>query len=389
MPEKLKVSEPPRYFEDLTLLPLHEVLLCNGFILNKDKSSRSNPVLNNGDEHIVITKKGDHYLYFNADGSNDRGNIINFCKNRKLDVKTIIHNFHNEENKNVDIPKYFTREKKHIDEYHTLNQYNPKKNQFFLNKGIYDSTIEPYLDCFKQDNYGNICFPHYKLIEEKIITICGYTQRLSIPLYKDKEGNLRDKPLKNIHHGEKCLEILNINKESGQIKQIVFGESIVDLLSFMQIYNSHYSANETILVSTAGNFQEGIKPTLNKLFELCKEAKVITCFDNDKDGLRFTNFIQDLVLQKMKKGISTYKPFAKDVNDDLKLRQITQLSQLNTKSFEDYLEKLCLDYRRYPSTQKRKTILEKLRKIDGLKPLKDDLKERFNQIQKHKAIKSL
>ncbi|WP_095275056.1 toprim domain-containing protein [Helicobacter sp. 11S03491-1] len=388
--------------QDLTLLPLHEILLHNGFKINRDKSSIRNPVVENENEKLVITKKGDNYLYFNVDGSNDRGNIINFCKNRNINIKTLIDNYYNGNINDIEIPKYFINEEKEEkravqEKYDALSNYNSQKNQFFLNKGIYDSTIEPYKDSFKQDSYGNICFPHYKLIEEQInqktisyIKICGYTQRLSFPLYNDQKGNPREKPLKHFHHGNKCLEILNINKNPKEIKKIIFGESIVDILSLMQIYKDNYNPNETMLISTGGNFhQDGIKPTLNNLFEVCKEARITTCFDNDQNGLKYTDFIQKFVLEKTKKGTSTYKPFAKDVNDDLNLRQITQLKTLNTHIFEEYLESQLLNYKRSSDTNHRKNILEKIRKINNIKPLKEEYKERFNQIHKHKAIKKL
>ncbi|MDO7253927.1 toprim domain-containing protein [Helicobacter cappadocius] len=386
--------------EDLTLLPLHEILIHNGFMINKDKSSKGNPVLHNEKETLVITKKGDHYLYFNTDGSNDRGNIINFCKNRRVDVKTLIKNYQNGEVNNVQIPKYFDdfdriNHRNIIKEFKNLNSYNPQKNQFFSNRGIYDSTIEAYSNSFKQDNYGNICFAHYKLFEDestskKIIPICGYTKRLIYPLYKDQDGNLRNKPLKNIHYGSKGLEILNANNDFKKIKQILFAESIIDALSFMQLYKDKYNSNEIMLISTGGNFHiEGIKPTLDEIFNLCKEARIITCFDNDKEGLKFTQYIEKYALETTKKGISIYKPFAKDVNDDLKLKQITQLTTLNTQTLSNYLENQLLNYQSSNETTRRKNILEKIRKIDALKPLEQSYKDRFNQIYKHKAIKKL
>lgn len=386
--------------EDLTLLPLHEVLVHNGFLINKDKSSKCNPVVSNKEETLVITKKGDHYLYFNTDGSNDRGNIINFCKNRRLDIKMLVENYHNGNSSDVKIPKYFDESDKGnyrniIKEYKNLNSYNPKKNQFFMNRGLYDSTIEPYINSFKQDNYGNICFPHYKLFEDKstskkIIPVCGYTKRLVYPLYKDQDGNTRSKPLKNIHYGNKGLEILNISNDCKEIKKILFAESIIDALSFSQLYKDKFNPSEIMLISTGGNFQiEGIKPTLDEILRICEKASIITCFDNDKEGLKFTEYIRKYELETTKKGISTYKPFCKDVNDDLKLKQITQLITLNSQTLDTYLENQLISYRSSNKTDRRKNILEKIRKINNLKPLKQSYKDEFNQIYKHKAIKKL
>lgn len=386
--------------EDLTLLPLHEVLIHNGFLINKNKSSKCNPVLYNGEETVVITKKNDHYLYFNIDGSSDRGNIINFCKNRNLDIKILVKNYYEKNISDVKIPKYFDSFDKEnykniIKEYKNLNSYNPQKNQFFINKGLYDSTIEPYKNSFKQDRYGNICFPHYKLLEDKsiskrIIPICGYAKRLIYPLYKDQDGGTRDKPLKNIHYGNKGLEILSIGNDFKEIKKILFAESIIDALSFVQLYKEKYNPVEIMLISTGGNFHiEGIKPTLDEILMLCKKASIITCFDNDKEGLKFTEYIRKYELETTKKGISTYKPFCKDVNDDLKLKQITQLKILNSQTLDTYLDNQLINYRSSGKTDRRKNILEKIRKINNLKPLKQSYKDEFNQIYKHKAIKKL
>ncbi|WP_095272250.1 toprim domain-containing protein [Helicobacter sp. 13S00477-4] len=305
--------------EDLSLLPLHEVLIHNGFKLNRAKSSRNNPVVCNDKEMLVISKRGQNYLYFNTDGSNDRGNIINFCKNRNLDVRVLVQNYHDGGTIDINIPKYFDREDsyKNIEEnYKNLNPYDRNKNDFFINKGLYDATIQPYKNSFKQDNYGNICFPHYKLFKLSSgienLSICGYTKRLTIPLYKDKQGNLREKPLKNIHYGNKGLEILNINKKPSDIKKIVFTESIIDALSFIQLHKDKYLPQDLILVSTGGSFHiDGIKPTLDKLLELCKEASFITGFDNDEKGILFTKNIDKYILEKTKKVLVFISHFAR------------------------------------------------------------------------------
>ena len=74
--------------QDLTKLPLHEVLLANGYKLDRVKSSKMYPCLVNVDnnERLIVSKKGENYLYFNPNDETDRGNILSFVRIRGLDI---------------------------------------------------------------------------------------------------------------------------------------------------------------------------------------------------------------------------------------------------------------------------------------------------------------
>ncbi|PAF46474.1 hypothetical protein BKH41_09105 [Helicobacter sp. 12S02232-10] len=405
-------QSPPRAFTDLTLLPLHKILLCNGFKLNKNSSSMNNPIVYNQDQKLVICKKEEHYLYFNTDGSNDRGNIINFCRNRGIDIKTLIQNYENGKTDLEDhlIPKYFNSElnnEQTIKKFNAMSSYDKNHNEFFMNRGLYNNLIDEYSNHIKLDNFNDVCFPHYKLtnipkilnqnsMEETqpktTINICGYTKRLKFPLYKNADGTPKEKPLKQIHYGIKGLEILKPNEiDPKNIKQIVITESIVDSLSFLQLF-PNINPKETMLLGTCGDFhfENGIRPTLEKIMDtLNPNIKIILGFDNDNKGREFSKEFERFILEKTKRFPMVYKSFCKDLNDDLRLSQLTGIKKLDNNNLNDFLEKKLLSYQTSSDTQKRKIILEIFRKVDKYKPLKEDFKDKFNQINKHKAIKEL
>ena len=79
--------------ENLTKIPLHEVLLDNGYFIKRDKNSQDYKALTNANDDLVIISKhrnGD-YLYFNPKNDADRGNIINFCKNRGIKPNDLLN----------------------------------------------------------------------------------------------------------------------------------------------------------------------------------------------------------------------------------------------------------------------------------------------------------
>ena len=63
--------------QDLTKLPLHQILMANGFTLHRSKSSINYPMLchKESDLKLVVSKKGENYLYFNPHDPLDNGNI--------------------------------------------------------------------------------------------------------------------------------------------------------------------------------------------------------------------------------------------------------------------------------------------------------------------------
>ncbi len=84
------------YIPNLTSLPLHEILLDNGYVYNKNKTSKNNPCLKHENEEgsLVIFKnqnKNGSISYTYKETHTDKvGNIITFCKDRNISVEDLL-----------------------------------------------------------------------------------------------------------------------------------------------------------------------------------------------------------------------------------------------------------------------------------------------------------
>ncbi|PDW37987.1 hypothetical protein BB425_07920 [Helicobacter pylori] len=84
------------YIPNLTALPLHEILLDNGYVINKNKHSKNNPCLKHENEEgsLVIFKnqnKDGSISYTYKETHTDKvGNIITFCKDRNISVEDLL-----------------------------------------------------------------------------------------------------------------------------------------------------------------------------------------------------------------------------------------------------------------------------------------------------------
>jgi len=399
-------------FLDLTTLPLHEILLANGYKIDREKSSMNNPCLvNDNGEKLVISKKGENYLYFNVKNDDDRGNIISYARFRNINIKDLIHNY----DKNIELSKnkdYSFFKHKELDCAYYAKAYSAfapcdiEDNLLLKRRGFDMDFISSYQGILKQDEHNNIIILHYKLVslksdtiklnENEIITICGYTKRLNLPITKDKDGNEREKPLNHINYGNKGIECLNLQKDATSIKQIVLTESIIDSLSFMQMKN--FNPKETLLLSTAGSLSDTQEKTLKAMFDKVN-ARIYLAFDKDEKGLEYTKKIETLIKEenarKYGKAIPInsipiiYKPFSKDCNDDLSLLNITKLLQLTNESYNKWANYQIYLYKMKKTGNERALLLHQLRKADSLRAISEDNKEQFNTMLKHKAVKSL
>lgn len=405
--------------------PLHEVLIANGYqLLSKiTPNLRWIELIKEDDKvagKILVSKKYDEnkqcdiYLYFNTTNEIDRGNIIDFARNRNLNPNDLLDKwkeaFGNEHTEIEKIPILSRSDtgKANI-EFHTGNYRRmlnaDLKNSLLLeNRGIYPSTAEAYSDSLKQDQHTNLVIPNYttqKLQNGKNdLTLSGYTTRLNRPLTHHEDGTLRKKPYKFFVQGNKGIEVLipNNSKKShySEIENLVITESIVDTLSFIQL--KKLDSSKTIAISTNGNFgEEKMEEIILSLIERLNEARekfgvtnkmrYILAMDNDEKGKSFKDKLEKTLIKETKSGVHIYTPFAKDCNDDLRLSQIIKNNEVNSKTMQSFLVSSLNDYKHSTNTQKRANILEALRKIDKIKPLPNKFKEDFNAIGKHKSIK--
>ena len=388
-------------------LPLHEVLLANGYEIDREKSTARNPVLKSNGGHKVIISlmpSGD-YLYFNPNDDRDKGNIYTLAKNHGLDINEMIESY-----LQMPLDKKFNikakSEKENIkeiaDKFKSLPCYDSQKHPYLKNRSLDSAIIDNYAKNIKVDKHFNVYFPQYLLIEDRNnIYVRGYTMKLATPIYKDKDGKPYEKPIKSLTKGEKGLEIL-MPKDTSNVKSIILAESSIDTLSFAEIAN----ANNAVLIATSGNTNiESTMKTIEFIHNKLKIENYHLAFDNDEVGTKLRNQFYEALHKEFDTEfgkasiINIHSPYSKDFNDDLKIFKLLKMD-LNSRFSKDYhnrldkemikqeiynaTEKLLDDFRYSPSYQKEqqnKLYLNKIRKLDKLLPkgIDSTLKAYFNE----------
>ncbi|WP_154410666.1 hypothetical protein [Helicobacter pylori] len=257
------------YIPNLTSLPLHEILLDNGYTYNKNKTSKNNPCLKHENEEgsLVIFKnqnKDGSISYTYKETHTDKvGNIITFCKDRNISVEDLIagklESYRNK--KDTLQARNNTQEdneevQKIREEFKSLKPYDLQNATLIKKRGIDTKLLEPYKEHLKTDNFNNLILATYLAFENKNLNVipihqCGINKRLNTPLSTDKEGNIRDKPLKSIAQGNKGIEVLFPNNLS-LVKNVIVTENIFDSLAYLELQG--LEPEESVLISTAGQF---------------------------------------------------------------------------------------------------------------------------------------
>lgn len=130
------------------------------------------------------------------------------------------------------------------------------KNVFFENRVVDDETGKVY---------NNICV---KLVNREGVQ--GFSQRNS--MFKGIQGGKFDSVANSGYDHKRPLDTLYI------------GESMIDCISYDQMY--HYKKDETnnCYISSEGSFTEGQLTTLNEVIRINKPQKIVSLFDNDRAG---------------------------------------------------------------------------------------------------------
>ncbi|WQZ98031.1 hypothetical protein KVL16_03015 [Helicobacter pylori] len=257
------------YIPNLTALPLHEILLDNGYVINKNKHSKNNPCLKHENEEgsLVIFKnqnKDGSISYTYKETHTDKvGNIITFCKDRNISVEDLLagklESYRNK--KDTLQARNSTQEnneevQKIREEFKSLKPYDLENATLIKKREIDVKLLEPYKEHLKTDSFNNLILATYLAFEDKRLNVIpihqyGINKRLNTPLTTDKEGNIRDKPLKSITQGNKGIEVLYPNDLS-LVKNVIVTENIFDSLAYLELQG--LEPKESVLISTAGQF---------------------------------------------------------------------------------------------------------------------------------------
>ncbi len=188
-----------------------------------------------------------------------------FCKDRNISVEDLIagklESYRNK--KDTLQARNNTQEnneevQKIREEFKSLKPYDLENATLIKKREIDVKLLEPYKEHLKTDSFNNLILATYLAFEDKRLNVIpihqyGINKRLNTPLTTDKEGNIRDKPLKSITQGNKGIEVLYPNDLS-LVKNVIVTENIFDNLAYLELQD--LDPKESVLISTAGQFNK-------------------------------------------------------------------------------------------------------------------------------------
>jgi len=281
--------------QHLSIIQVAEKL---GYAYNKAKGQNKPQFEHpNGDKIIVSFPNGSSIqTYFNRDGSDDRGSVIEFIKNRLSQFSGLSYQ------KDMNGVNQVLRQFNAIVSASTIptvsNTYKPTEKQpfnlddfqikkfdaphyaYFISRGLTAQTLEKFKShiAIVKDNaqeFYNIGFP-YK--NDKNDTV-GFELR-----------NLNFKGHARNSDKEAGVWIANFAAVAGLTRQVFLFESALDAMSFYQIYNNKYDFSTAAFISFGG----GVGPKqIDTVLNIFPQAKFFSGFDNDVNG-----HIYDYVIEK-------------------------------------------------------------------------------------------
>jgi len=271
-------------------------------------------------------------LYYNRDGTTDRGDIIEFVKNRLSrfnvsyenpinGVNKVLQTYANEPqrvsvNYNAPALKEFDASR-----YEATKASVFKLHYLIQERGLDIDTVKrfaPFIHLVKDTQkatgrpYENIGFPLTKPGEEKII---GW--------------DLRNYGFKGVAAGsdrQNAVWIADFVGKPERTKNVFFGENPIDLMSFYQLNKHKLDVDNAAFVSFGGGIA---KSQMQGALQYWAESKKHTAFDNDYQGKMY-----DIALAIH--AIGKQVPLPQKLNDTL-------LFKVESKSFEIPVDKISLD----------------------------------------------
>jgi Protein of unknown function (DUF3991)/Toprim-like len=259
-----------------------------GYIYNKSKGKiRPQYEHPNGDK-VIISNPDDNnrQIYFNRDGSNDKGSVIDFIKYRLSDFRNISYQ------KDMDgvnqVLKQFTNEPiyKAPPQYKApkiekstfdITQFTittPSVNQldYLSNRGLNEKTLTAFQK-------------HITLVRDKQN---GTFSNIGFP-YKNDRGEvtgfeLRNNDFKGHARGtdkEASVWIADFALLKESTRSVFLFESAIDAMSFYQLYNTQYDFKNSAFISFGGSVAPKQIDTVTKSYP---NARFFSGFDNDYNG---------------------------------------------------------------------------------------------------------
>ncbi len=269
------------YVKNAIYLPLDSLLERNGYRLNAQKSTKIWKVYGNSNEKLLVRQNANfQWFYFNCDNKADSGNIINFCKNRNLDLMgftqgliinddTIKENASKLTSKEAD---KFKEQQKIIDKFNQFELYDLTNSKMLEKRKLNGNLFLAYNHSLKKDKHNNMCVPNFLYSKNSHSNeIISYTRRLENPM-TSLNNQVLNRPINALNKGKKGIEML-APKDLKLIKNIVLSESIIDSMSYLQLRKLN-SYESILLISCNGQFNANkLDAFLEKLLSDIEQSK--------------------------------------------------------------------------------------------------------------------
>ncbi|PRY08343.1 Toprim domain-containing protein [Pontibacter ummariensis] len=315
------------YREQVSIIQVAESL---GYVFDPLKGRKSPEFKHPDGDRIIINNPGDssRQMYFNRDGSNDKGSVIDFVANR-------LHRFQGSFRNEIDginrvlsryayasqpkAPIYNVTEAKPFDKRKFVESETSvfKLHYLIKERGLSSETVQlflPYIrlvrDAEKDNAYTNIAFPLQKPTSSETI---GY--------------DLRNYGFKGVAAGsdrKHGVWVADFAQNPVLTRHVYFAENPIDAMSFYQLEKDKRDFSNSVFVSFGGGMS---RMQVELSLQAWPNAQKHTIFDNDYQGK-----IYDIYLATAIAG----KPYAFTKNAD----SIT--FSLDEKKFDIPVDKLSL-----------------------------------------------
>ena len=333
--------------QNLSIIQVAEKL---GYAYNKAKGQNKPQFEHPSGDRIIVSFPNDSSIqtYFNRDGSDDRGSVIDFIKNRlnqfsglsyqkDMDgVNQVLKQF----NAIVSVsaaPTVSTNFKPTEKKTFNLDDFQVKKFEsphyaYFISRGLTAQTLEKFkshISIVKQNEqqFYNIGFPYKNDSNETVGFELRNQNFKGHALNSDKEAG---------------VWIANFAPVAGLTRQVFLFESALDALSFYQIYNNKYDFSTAAFVSFGG----GVAPKqIDTVLNTFPQAKYFSGFDNDVNGHVYDYVIEKRLNPKLDLEVKRVgeELVVKSKNTELKLPladfSLKKIAELTGKKLHLYITK--------------------------------------------------
>ena len=329
-------------------IDLEDFLTANGYYQRREKWSRKWHVYTNGDETILIINGGDNKYKTYKKTNGDSGSIIDFCINRPELLKgytgspsqqayRLLRDYYY---KNHNVPTQHCIDQETPDLIFDPMMYSKafdKTEELFnylRSRGITNETLNSPVF----ENIG--IYTHVDKYHNKHVNI-------GFPLFNIK-GELVGAEQQNFGYkkmaaGSDKSNGIWLSNHLPKVSEVIIGEAAVDLLSYHQLFNP--DKKEVLYISTSGNMTmnelKNIFSVINRKYTQNQDLKVITAFDNDTEGVMYTNKLLLSLLEckvifprSYQKTFQKYTPLT---SGRLK-SAITDISDFQITDLENYYE---------------------------------------------------